>query len=68
MAKKDKKKRKKLKCIDCDQRTDDYYKIATNRGDIIKCNDCYELWVWRSVRMNYTSNNNTGKSSLQDEN
>jgi len=55
MSEKKKKKKKpesNIKvCIDCDCETDDYYKIQTNRGNIIKCAECYELWILRSTRM-----------------
>ena len=55
MAKKRKKKKEKLQCIDCDKETSDFYKIPTNRGNIIKCAKCYELWMSRTTRANYGS-------------
>ena len=67
MAKKDKKKKEKLKCIDCEQKSSDYYTVPTNRGNIIKCAKCYELWIWRSTRMSYGSINNIGKSTNWDD-
>jgi NAD-dependent SIR2 family protein deacetylase len=45
------KKKKKEKCIDCEKITDNFYKIATNRGAITKCDECYELWILRSTRI-----------------
>jgi len=45
-----KKEKKKVKCIDCDKETGNYYNIPTNRGYISKCKECYELWICRSVR------------------
>ena len=50
MNKKNKKPEKKVQCIDCDQTTSDYYVVQTNRGDICKCANCYELWILRSSR------------------
>jgi formylmethanofuran dehydrogenase subunit D len=51
MKKNNKKKKKTTEtCIDCNMPTDDYYKVPTNRGDIVKCANCYELWVLRSAR------------------
>lgn len=54
----DKKKKKIEVCIDCEKTTDNYYKIPTNRGLIVKCDNCYELWVLRSSRMNCTIHKN----------
>ena len=51
MTEKKKKKKKIETCIDCDQPTDDFYKIPTNRGNIVKCANCYELWILRGTRM-----------------
>jgi hypothetical protein len=57
MTEKNKKTKEKIpytyekdKCIDCNEDTVNYYKIPTNRGNIIKCRDCYELWVLRGSR------------------
>lgn len=58
MGKKSKKKEKIVECIDCECETDDFYRIQTNRGDIIKCSKCYELWILRSSRMNATIHKN----------
>lgn len=41
---------KKQNCIDCDKKTDNYYSIPTNKGNIYKCRDCYELWITRTTR------------------
>lgn len=37
-------------CIDCEQQTSNFYKIQTNRGDVVKCRNCYELWILRTTR------------------
>ena len=63
----DKKKKKRHICIDCEEKTSNYYKIATNRGNIIKCAGCYELWVMRSTRASYGSNNGAGKTNNWEE-
>ncbi len=58
------KKNKKTEiCCDCSGETQDYYKVATNRGDIVKCKNCYELWVLRGTRKNSTPNPNIVESS-----
>lgn len=49
MEEKKKKPEKKL-CIMCDKETNDFYKIPTNKGHVIKCANCYELWILRSTR------------------
>jgi hypothetical protein len=49
MEEKKKKTEKKL-CIMCECETNDFYKIPTNKGHVIKCADCYELWILRSTR------------------
>lgn len=63
MEKKDKKKKKELICIDCEDKTTNFYKIATNKGHIVKCNKCYELWMTRLVRSNNTLQNPRSKSN-----
>jgi hypothetical protein len=50
MTEKKKIEKKKETCIDCDSLTDDFYKIPTNRGNIVKCAECYELWILRGSR------------------
>lgn len=50
MNKKEKKIKKKFECVDCKKKTNDYYKIPTNKGGIYKCANCYELWIVRSAR------------------
>lgn len=47
-------------CIDCEQETSNFYKIQTNRGDVIKCRNCYELWIIRTTR--YSGNDFGGIS------
>lgn len=64
----DRKKKKREVCIDCEETTGNYYAVPTNRGNIIKCANCYELWITRSVRASYGSNNNnTGKPTKWED-
>jgi len=42
-------------CIDCDESTNDYYPVFSNRGTIHRCVRCYELWLTRSTRYNIKS-------------
>jgi hypothetical protein len=63
----DKKKKKRHICIDCEEKTSNFYTIPTNRGNIIKCAGCYELWVMRSTRASYGSNNGAGKTNNWEE-
>ena len=52
MRKKEKKKKKELLiCGDCELKTNDFYKIPTNKGNIVKCAPCYELWYSRKNRI-----------------
>jgi len=67
MSKKNKKEKKKQICIDCKEETSDYYKVPTNRGNIIKCAKCYELWIWRSTRLNWNFGGNSGKTNHYDD-
>tara|TARA_R110002167_G_scaffold98897_1_gene259784 strand:- start:277 stop:534 length:258 start_codon:yes stop_codon:yes gene_type:complete len=48
-------------CSDCNDMTDDFYCIPTNRGSIFKCNTCYELWFLRETRANI------GRKSFGDD-
>tara|TARA_R110000824_G_scaffold41684_1_gene123807 strand:- start:756 stop:968 length:213 start_codon:yes stop_codon:yes gene_type:complete len=57
MTKNDKKNKNKLTCIDCEETTDDYYRIATNKGFIIKCSECYESWMTKMIRENIIAPN-----------
>ena len=57
MTKNDKKNKNKLTCIDCGEATDDYYRIATNKGFIVKCSECYESWMARMIRENIITQN-----------
>lgn len=59
--KKIEKPRKKIKCIDCNKKTDDYYSVSINSGKITRCSACHELWILRSVRYN-------PRSSEQEQN
>ena len=70
MIKKKKKNKNALECIDCNKETTDYYKIATNKGHIVKCAKCYELWMSRMVRDNTLTQNPHSRSNglhYQDE-
>lgn len=57
MTEKNKKTEKKIICMDCKVETHDFYSIQTNRGDVEKCANCYELWIIRSTRYNQTDKN-----------
>ena len=41
---------KKQICTDCDKKTENYYMIPTNKGNIYKCRNCYEVWITRTTR------------------
>ncbi len=58
-----KKKKKTKTCIDCDQKTDDYYPVYSNKGTVHRCACCYELWLTRSTRYNVI---NTGLVRIDD--
>jgi len=66
MAKKEKKNKKIFECIDCNQNTSNFYKVQTNRGDIIKCRNCYELWLLRENRANWFSNQTQGRINPEE--
>lgn len=44
------KKPKKITCVDCGRKTDDYYMSSINSGQIGRCVKCHEVWVLRSTR------------------
>ena len=50
MKKKKKKTTKKIKCIECGKKTDDYYITSINSGKIMRCTDCHEKSILRSTR------------------
>jgi len=50
MKKKKKKTTKKIKCVDCGIKTDDYYSSSINSGIINRCVRCHENHVMRSTR------------------
>lgn len=50
MKEKNNKKKNNCICIDCAKETSDFYKVPTNRGDVAKCANCYELWILRTTR------------------
>jgi len=51
MNKKKKLKEKKIeKCIECGEKTKNYYTSSINSGKIIRCWRCHELNILRSVR------------------
>lgn len=45
----DKKKISKT-CIDCGEKTTDYYPLSTNRGKVYRCVECHEKAVRDSVK------------------
>lgn len=49
MAKKRKKERVE-KCVDCGEKTSNFYIISINSGKIIRCADCHERNILQSVR------------------
>ena len=50
----DKKVQKKV-CIECSDKTDDYYPTSTNRGRVFRCAKCHEQWVRNSVKIDTSS-------------
>jgi len=66
MSKNNKKNKKNFLCIDCNEETNNYYKVQTNRGDIIKCRNCYELWMLRENRANWFSPHTQGKINMEE--
>ncbi len=48
------KKRQIIKCLECGQKTDDFYLVPNNRGKIYKCKACYEISLARNSRSEYT--------------
>ena len=52
-----------IECLECGNKTNDFYLIPNNRGKLYKCKKCYELSLSRSSRsdhaykdIHYTSN------------
>ena len=45
-----------IKCLECGQRTNNFYSVPNNRGKIHKCKDCYELSFSRGLRSDYLYN------------
>lgn len=45
-------------CAECERKTSKFYPIPTNKGKIYKCDDCYELDMTRSMRIEHTKNPN----------
>ena len=43
----------KIDCVDCGKRTDNYYVIKTNKGDVYRSEKCYELSFIRKHRDEY---------------
>lgn len=44
------KKPKKITCVECGRKTNDYYASSINSGKIYRCVDCHENCVLRSTR------------------
>lgn len=38
------------KCIDCGEKTTNFYVSSINKGKIIRCAECHELSVIRSIK------------------
>ena len=53
------------KCLDCNTYTDNFYCIPTNRGNIFKCNTCYEHWCVRETRGSYLSGRQNDLDSVK---
>jgi len=47
---KNKQNKKVEKCIDCGEKTTNFYIISINTGKIIRCVDCHERNVLQSIR------------------
>jgi NAD-dependent SIR2 family protein deacetylase len=45
-----------VKCLECGQKTKDFYLVPNNRGKVYKCKDCYELALSRGSRSDYIHN------------
>jgi|3_EtaG_2_1085321.scaffolds.fasta_scaffold309486_1 hypothetical protein len=43
-------------CYNCQENTDDYYPIQTNKGKEFLCAPCYEILHLRAVRNEYARN------------
>ena len=48
------KKQQLIECLECGDKTDDFYLVPNNRGKLHKCKKCYELALARSSRNDYT--------------
>lgn len=44
-------KKKKVRCEECQKRTDDYYPIFTNKGRAFKCVECWENSIRRDINI-----------------
>jgi DNA-directed RNA polymerase subunit RPC12/RpoP len=44
------KKKKTEKCIDCGEKSSNFYVSSINSGKIIRCSNCHELNIIRSVK------------------
>lgn len=70
MTKKREKNKKEFECIDCEETTSDFYIVQTNKGNIYKCSNCYEDWMRRMTRSQYSchqANTNSGGLNYTDE-
>jgi|TARA_B100001564_G_C20488455_1_gene600453 NAD-dependent SIR2 family protein deacetylase len=45
----------KVECIDCNKSTSNYYVIKTNKGDVYRCEKCYESNFMRRQRNEYSN-------------
>lgn len=44
-------KKKKVRCEECQKRTNDYYPIFTNKGRAFKCVECWENSIRRDINI-----------------
>ena len=44
-----------IECIDCTDTTSNYYVIKTNKGDVYRCEKCYEVSFMRKHRDEYAN-------------
>ena len=52
---------KDVLCHNCEELTDDYYVIKTNKGDLYRCAECFEIIYSREQRDTYANNFNDYK-------
>ena len=45
----------KVDCSICEENTENYYVIKTNKGDIYRCAECFEIMYMRQQRDEYSN-------------